>query len=215
MCNSFQNRNYLPLVWNRECHCTWTGPLLLPCVSPDECCWFSCLHCSWTGRIVNSAEKGWWVRPMIKCRKTSCVCKVIWAQELENPSDPLCCWFEETCVMKVFLGHYSDLFVRGCWHVWKRCIYFRFNVLLFCILPQNNTFPCEPELQLEPEYEVARYLICYLRNLPHSEQLEIIFPISTHSFSGSPGHILWRFSLLLSLLWDQMTSGSIAFWAFG
>lgn len=36
MCNSFQNRNYLPLVWNRECHSAWTGPLLLPRVSPGE-----------------------------------------------------------------------------------------------------------------------------------------------------------------------------------
>lgn len=89
------------------------GHCCFPVFSLVRCCWFSCLHCSWTGRIVNSAEKGWWVRPVIKCRKTSCMCKVIWAPELENPSYPLCCWFEETRVMKVFLGHYSDLFFRG------------------------------------------------------------------------------------------------------
>lgn len=58
-------------------HCCFPVFLLV------SCCWFSCLRCSWTGRIVNSAEKGWWVRPMIKCRKTSCVCTVIWAPELE------------------------------------------------------------------------------------------------------------------------------------
>lgn len=60
--------------------------------------------------------------------------------------------------MKVFLGHHSDLFFRGCWHVGKLCIYFHFNILLFCILTQSNTFPCEPELQLEPGYQDTRYL---------------------------------------------------------
>ena len=96
---------------------------------------------------------------LFKCRKTSCVCKVIWAPELENPSEPFCCWFEETHVMKVFLGHYSGLFFKGCWHVGKLCIYFDFNVLLFCILTQNNTFPCEPELQLEPGYRFKINLV--------------------------------------------------------
>lgn len=79
------------------------GPLPLPRVCPGEVPPGSVVYAAAGIGQRRGGESG---PRLFKCRKTSCVCKAIWAPELENLSEPFCCWFEETCVMKVFLGHY-------------------------------------------------------------------------------------------------------------
>lgn len=75
-------------------------------------------------------------------------------------------------------------------------------------------FPCEPELELEPGYGFKINPV--FQRSASLVELEVIFPISTPNYQGNPGHTLGSFSLslLLFLLWDQMTSGSIASSAF-